>query len=288
MTDGNLTTTTSEIKSDLKTFHFHGDEISTAMINGVPHVAMKPIVENLGMAWQAQHRKLLESGPKFSCNHMVTTGTDGKSYNMLAMPVTKLNLWLNTINPNKVKADIRAKLEIYQEQSAIALHDYWTTGVAVRPDAPQSAVDFSDPSLVVGLLRHLDNQVKEQQAEIINLTPKAEAFDDFLNAEGKTLPSAAMIEIGAKCNLAMRFMRQEKHFYARQGNNNTPSVYLREMGYAFVEPSYSKRDGKLYEQTYFTPRGIAWLNKIIPAELRNSPSHGTRRVSASKQLEVVA
>jgi hypothetical protein len=51
---------------------------------------------------------------------------------MLAMPVRKLQLWLNTINPNKVAPAIRPKVERYQAESAIALHDYWTKGAAFR------------------------------------------------------------------------------------------------------------------------------------------------------------
>jgi len=41
--------------------------------------------------WAAQHSKLLEQKSKFSCGHIATTGTDGKTYEMLAMPVERLS-----------------------------------------------------------------------------------------------------------------------------------------------------------------------------------------------------
>lgn len=130
---------------------FHGEQILTFQKDGEPHVAMRRIVENLGLAWQVQHRKLTESGERFSCHHMVTTGADGKTYQMLAMPVSRLPLWLATINPNKIP-DLakRRKIELYQAESAIALHDYWTKGVAVRGDM-DGIVTNLDPNVMRAL-----------------------------------------------------------------------------------------------------------------------------------------
>ncbi|MNT16153.1 hypothetical protein D3C72_1512420 [compost metagenome] len=53
---------------------------------------------------------------------------------MLTVPVAKLALWLASLNPTKVAPAIREKVELYQAESAVALHDYWTKGVAVRSD----------------------------------------------------------------------------------------------------------------------------------------------------------
>lgn len=52
---------------------------------------------------------------------------------MLCIPLRKLNGWLFSINPEKVRADIRDKLIQYQEECFTALHDYWNKGVAVNP-----------------------------------------------------------------------------------------------------------------------------------------------------------
>ncbi len=112
---------------------FHGDQIVTFEHEGVPHVAMRRVVENLGLAWQSQTIKLRDQAEKFSCHDIVTTGSDGKTYAMLAMPASKLPLWLASINPNKIPdVAIREKVELYQAESAIALHDYWTKGVALN------------------------------------------------------------------------------------------------------------------------------------------------------------
>ncbi|EFA4493542.1 phage antirepressor Ant [Escherichia coli] len=109
---------------------FNGQQIITAMAAGVAYVAMKPIVENLGMSWSTQQTKLMKQISKFNCVHMNMVAADGKLRKLLCLPLKKLNGWLFSINPEKVRADIRDKLIQYQEECFTVLHDYWTKGKA--------------------------------------------------------------------------------------------------------------------------------------------------------------
>ncbi|HGF2725205.1 phage antirepressor Ant [Escherichia coli] len=109
---------------------FNGQQIITAMAAGVAYVAMKPIVENLGMSWSTQQTKLMKQISKFNCVHMNMIAADGKLRKILCLPLKKLNGWLFSINPEKVRADIRDKLIQYQEECFTVLHDYWTKGKA--------------------------------------------------------------------------------------------------------------------------------------------------------------
>jgi hypothetical protein len=80
-----------------------------------------------------------------------TPDARGHMQPMLAMPVAKLPLWLATINPNKIP-DLakREKIELYQSESAIVLHDYWTKGIAVRGDL-DGMVTSLDPTVMRAL-----------------------------------------------------------------------------------------------------------------------------------------
>ncbi|EBV6571930.1 phage antirepressor Ant [Salmonella enterica subsp. enterica serovar Hadar] len=109
---------------------FNGQQIITAMAAGVAYVAMKPIVENLGMSWGTQQQKLMKQLDKFNCIHMNMVAADGKLRKLLCLPLKKLNGWLFSINPEKVRADIRDKLIQYQEECFTVLHDYWAKGKA--------------------------------------------------------------------------------------------------------------------------------------------------------------
>lgn len=111
---------------------FHGDTLTTISNNGIEYIAMKPVIEAIGLDWKSQHRKLMSQKEKYGCGHM-TIPSRGGLQEMLCMPLRKLNGWLFSINPAKVKDSIRDKLIAYQEECFAALHDYWTNGVAVNP-----------------------------------------------------------------------------------------------------------------------------------------------------------
>lgn len=119
---------------------FNGQQIITAMAAGVAYVAMKPIVENLGMSWGTQQQKLMKQLDKFNCIHMNMVAADGKLRKLLCLPLKKLNGWLFSINPEKVRADIRDKLIQYQEECFSVLHDYWTKGYVVNPRKSKKAL----------------------------------------------------------------------------------------------------------------------------------------------------
>lgn len=122
---------------------FHGQSIITAMIAGVAYVAMKPIVDNLGMSWTSQHRKLVNSGEKYGYAHM-SIPSKGGIQEMLCLPLKKLNGWLFSINPEKVRADIRDKLVQYQEECFSVLYEYWAKG-EVKKKTRQSTASQLTP-----------------------------------------------------------------------------------------------------------------------------------------------
>ncbi|OOH91842.1 hypothetical protein BMT54_01665 [Pasteurellaceae bacterium 15-036681] len=115
-----------------QTISFYGSDLITLKVEDVIYTAVKPIVEALGLSWGTQKRKLIEQQDKFSWVHMNSTGSDGKTYEMLCMPLKKLNGWLFSINPEKVRADLKDRVIQYQEECFEALYNYWHFGKAER------------------------------------------------------------------------------------------------------------------------------------------------------------
>lgn len=56
---------------------FNGQQILTAMAAGVAYVAMRPIVENIGIDWAAQFVKLKKQSQKFGCCDIATPSNGG-------------------------------------------------------------------------------------------------------------------------------------------------------------------------------------------------------------------
>lgn len=114
------------------TVPFHGSALYVVNHNGEPYTPMKPIVEGMGMTWKTQFRKLKQ---RFSSTvvEMTIVAADGKSREMVCLPLRKLAGWLQTISPNKVKPEICGKVIQYQNECDDVLYEYWTKGVVVNP-----------------------------------------------------------------------------------------------------------------------------------------------------------
>lgn len=147
--------------NELKTIDFRGDKIETFEAGGDRWVAMRRICENLGLDWKSQLVKLRAQAEKFVCGDITTHDSSGRSQEMVAIPTRKLALWLACINPNKVAAHVRPKLERYQEECAVALNDYWTKGAAFNDRAfPPDIREMLER--MFGIEKMLSHKVTEQ------------------------------------------------------------------------------------------------------------------------------
>lgn len=133
---------------------------------GEPYVAMKPIVEGMGLAWQAQHAKL--SSGRFSSviTMIVTTGVDGKKYEMACLPLKKLPGWLMSIHASKVRHDLRGGVIAYQNECDDALWAYWNEGHAVNARGPVPITDLVHTVIGTSGEMVLDQVIEQKGTQI--------------------------------------------------------------------------------------------------------------------------
>lgn len=117
--------------ANLSPVDFHGQTLFVLSHHGQPFTPMKPIVEGMGMAWQAQLKKLNSYRERWGIT-MIVTPSEGGSQETVCMPLRKLPGWLMTINPRKVAPAIRETVTLYQNECDDALWDFWTKGEAVN------------------------------------------------------------------------------------------------------------------------------------------------------------
>lgn len=122
---------------------FHGDTIFCVDSHGEPFVPMRQIVENLGMNWGAQADKIKANRDRWGVRK-ISTPSKGGFQEMLCLPLRKLAAWLASINPKKVRQELRAKIELYQAESDDALWNYWMNGRAERKSASGSIAACKD------------------------------------------------------------------------------------------------------------------------------------------------
>ncbi|MEL4885729.1 phage antirepressor N-terminal domain-containing protein [Pectobacterium betavasculorum] len=110
---------------------FYGTDLYVVNHCGEPYTPMKPIVEGMGMDWMGQYTKLKQ---RFSKGiEEISIPTAGGIQKMICLALRKLAAWLNTISPNKVKAEIRDHVIRYQNECDDVLYEYWTKGQVTNP-----------------------------------------------------------------------------------------------------------------------------------------------------------
>lgn len=232
---------------------FNGQQIITAMAAGVAYVAMKPIVENLGMSWSTQQTKLMKQISKFNCVHMNMVAADGKLRKLLCLPLKKLNGWLFSINPEKVRADIRDKLIQYQEECFTVLHDYWTKGKAENARKKTSVDDRTPLRDAVNMLVSKKHLMYPEAYAMIHQRFNVESIEEL---DASQIPQA--VEYIHRVVLEGEFIgKQEKKtndLSAKEANSlvwlwdyaNRSQALFREL-YPAMKQIQSNYSGKCYD-----------------------------------------
>lgn len=191
---------------------FRGAELALIDHEGQPFVAMRPVVEGMGLAWQPQLEKL--KGERFASTvtEIVTVAQDGKPRAMTCLPLRKFPGWLTTISPNKVSPQIRDNILMYQMESDDALWDYWNKGVALNPRA--QAPDLSTDVARLLMIKEMAEQQmavleenKQLQAENQHQALKIDSLtSQFM--EGETPPAFAKRLNGVNIQLVNARLRE--------------------------------------------------------------------------------
>lgn len=131
-----------------QTISFYGSELITLKVEDVIYTAVKPIVEAMGLDWSGQQQKLSKSGDKFGCRD-ISMPTNGGLQKMICMPLKKLNGWLFSINPEKVRPDLKDRVIQYQEECFEALYNYWYLGKAEKSQKNNNTASVGSAPLAI-------------------------------------------------------------------------------------------------------------------------------------------
>lgn len=110
---------------------FHGSDLYVVSVGGEAYTPMRPIIDGMGLTYQGQADKLKSRFSKGVREIMIPT--KGGEQTMLCLVLRKLNGWLQTISPNKVKPEIRDRVIQYQDECDDVLYEYWTKGEVTNP-----------------------------------------------------------------------------------------------------------------------------------------------------------
>lgn len=147
--------------------------VETVMVDGQPHIVLRPAVEALGLSYPAQARKL-RSRSWATVAQTATVADDGRVREMDAVPVRTFLMLLATVNENRVSEAARPVLVAFQNETADAIEAYWTQGGAISDRA-------TDDQLAA-----LEQQIEERRVRrAVGLVQLIAAMDDNVDPRWK-------------------------------------------------------------------------------------------------------
>ncbi len=166
---------------------FHGQTmLAQRQADGEVLVALKPVCENMGIAFNAQYERLQRQ--EWAVVRMMrTTGADGKTYNMVAVDRQTFTMWLATIDTARIKnPQAKALIVSYQKEAAQALDAYFNEGGALRVGEQDTDMDIMARALLIAqhTIERKNQRLAQATATITVLEPKARTLDVLTSVEG--------------------------------------------------------------------------------------------------------
>lgn len=184
-----------------------GEDHATAL------VALKPMVEAMGLGWTAQFEKIKAHAvlnPTIRIIRMVAE--DGRDREMTALPLSRIGFWLATLNANKVAPALRDRIIAFQDKAADAI------SAAMFPDHGRPSPDLGAMinaavnRAMLELEAKIETRVAErlltdQRAAVIDALPALELLKRFSDVGPKgRRPLATRVR-----NKLLRYFRDNPH-----------------------------------------------------------------------------
>lgn len=103
---------------------FHGTNLIIVEHQNQPFVPMKVIVEGMGLSWGAQAVKLKNNQERWGISLIDIPHVDPNN-KVSCLPLRKLFGWLNSLQPSRVRPEIRSKVIQYQNECDDVLYQHW-------------------------------------------------------------------------------------------------------------------------------------------------------------------
>lgn len=246
---------------------FHEDTIYYTDYNGEQLVPMRPVIENMGLSWQAQHTKLLSAGNRWSVTMIMTVAQDGRERDQVCIPLRKLSAFLATINPDKVREDLRDKLIQYQEECDEVLWQYWTKGHVTKESVAEAMYRLDDRVAAARIIFETAHLEGNQLTLALDKVYRSNTGQSALDAAGVALVSPknelalTPTQIGEQCNpvLSPRVVNtllEDAGYQRRIGKNWQPCDKAAGM-YELLDVNKAHSTGTPIKQ-------LKWYLSIVP------------------------
>jgi prophage antirepressor-like protein len=148
----------------LQTVNFRNDRIEVISVNDILFISVKKVCKNLGIKGLNDQIKKLKANPAFEAKY-IEIQTAGGMQEVFCIPLEKLNGWLFTINPNRVRADIKEKLIAYQNECFKVLYNHFNK--KQNYISREFEVKLLEKESLIQQLRDENYQLKNKKANLV-------------------------------------------------------------------------------------------------------------------------
>ncbi|UXC28605.1 phage antirepressor N-terminal domain-containing protein [Aliarcobacter butzleri] len=157
---------------NLVTVDFNNHQLE--VIEETQSIVVKDICENLGIAFKPQFEKL-KSDESYE-SKLIKVQTRGGLQEVFTIPLSKLDGWLFSINPNKVKPEVKQKLIEYKKECFNVLNNYFNNGIAINHRASNT-----DLQKILETLEKQNQEIKDLKKQLV-LKEEVNPFKGFYGA----------------------------------------------------------------------------------------------------------
>lgn len=215
-------------------------------------IAVKPLCEALGIQAHGQYEKL--KGKSWATTQIIcAVGADGKTREMFSIHKDNVAMWLANIDENRVKEEVRPTLIAYQKETAQALNEYFTKGVAVRK--PKSQLEQLAEAVLLSqqIIEKKDQQIKE-------LEPKASVHDKVLDKGSslgfRQIAATLRDDFPDLTEPRLKEIMRDEGLIQKKSVDSTAKA--RTSGFA-LDVAVGTHGGKTRTQTRWTSAGLQYL-----------------------------
>ncbi|SDM15466.1 phage antirepressor [Sediminibacillus halophilus] len=222
-----------------KVFQYDGRQVRTAVVDEVVWFVASDICDVLEIGNPSQTVKRLDEDEK---NTLILNDGIG---NPRKVVVSESGLYSMVLGSRKKEAKQFKRWVTHDVLPSIRKTGSYTSNV------PQT---FSE---ALRLAADLQEEAERNR-------PKVEAHDRFISGENYQTMSIAAKSLGIGRNILFRKLKQKKILMA----NNTPYQAYMDRGYFVVKEKPIKMGEQVINkpQTYVTPKGVDWLDKLLDEE----------------------
>ena len=163
-----MSTTSLVPKGTLQTHQipFAGGFLEACLDDGKIYVSITRVCEHLGLAKNRQMQKLADA-PWAVVSEKLTTGFDGKSYEMAMIEAKVIAMWLANINHKKLAPELRDTLIKYQCEAVEVLAQYFMPEL-YKKEAPQPEPEDNMVTRIKRNIEILEMQLRAREQQLVH------------------------------------------------------------------------------------------------------------------------